>query len=44
LVFIGIARDACAGNATAGRDPRSPACDRGHAWREGTAVLAGFEA
>jgi hypothetical protein len=29
LVFIGIARDASAGNATAGRDPRSPACDRG---------------
>jgi hypothetical protein len=29
LVFIGIAHVACAGNATAGRDPRLPACDRG---------------
>jgi hypothetical protein len=30
LVFIGIARALLnAGNATAGRDPRSPACDRG---------------
>jgi hypothetical protein len=33
---FGIARDACAGNATAGRDPRLHACDRGHAWRLGT--------